>query len=384
VSRDDSQKVRICVGGDVVPVLGATPLFVEGNAGAVFGGLLDRFAAAHVTVVNLECPLIERPSPEEKAGRILGAPTASVNALSEAGLDAVGLANNHVMDHGAHGLENTLRALGEAGIGAFGAGRNIADASRPLVFERSGIRIALMGVAEHEFCIAGERSPGACPLDAARFVRAVEEHRSRFDLLVVLVHGGMDYYPYPSPRLADTCRFFVERGASAVLCQHSHTPGCHEIYRDGLIVYGQGNLVFDTNAPRRNGADWHRGFLVEVELTRRGLSGFDLVPYVQFEGEAGVREMDPSQGREFLAAVQGRSEEITVDGRIAELWREHCETLVDGCLSDVHGDRGALRWLNLASRWLRLKYRGRSRLRALNAIRRETHREVLETILRRR
>ena len=83
------------------------------------------------------------------------------------------------------------------------------------------------------------------------------------------MHGGNEGYPYPSPRLMDTCRFLVEQGANAVICQHSHCVGCYEEYRGGHIVYGQGNLIFDASIPPPG---WNEGVLVRLHISENGNS----------------------------------------------------------------------------------------------------------------
>ena len=64
------------------------------------------------------------------------------------------LANNHILDHGPQGLESTLQAAEAAGIATFGAGRDREEAAAILVRTVGGIRIGILGVAEHEFSIA--------------------------------------------------------------------------------------------------------------------------------------------------------------------------------------------------------------------------------------
>ena len=104
------------------------------------------------------------------------------------------------------------------------------------------IKIGFIGLSEHEFSLATEESWGANPLDLIDYIRNIKANSSEYDYLVVLLHGGSEHYPFPSPRLMETCRFLVEEGANAVVCQHSHCAGCYEEYLGRHIVYGQGNL----------------------------------------------------------------------------------------------------------------------------------------------
>ena len=169
--------------------------------------------------------------------------------------------------------------LPSAKIETVGAGRNLSKARRIFIKTIKGIRLGILGIAETEFSIATENSYGANPLDLIDVVRNIASNREYFEHLIILFHGGNEGYPYPSPRLQNTCRFFIEQGALAVICQHSHCAGCYEKYRDGYIVYGQGNLIFDY-PPARNDRKWTEGFLVLLKISKRN-SEMELIPFIQ-------------------------------------------------------------------------------------------------------
>jgi poly-gamma-glutamate capsule biosynthesis protein CapA/YwtB (metallophosphatase superfamily) len=145
---------RIIVGGDTCPIGRNRGLFEVGDARALLDDLLPEFEQADLSIVNLECPLIRKESPILKEGPVLGAPEACVNGLKAMGVDVAGLANNHIMDHGAQGLRTTIGALQEHGIAHVGAGENLAEARKILVREIKGVRIGILAMAEHEFGIA--------------------------------------------------------------------------------------------------------------------------------------------------------------------------------------------------------------------------------------
>src|SRR5712671_5940723 len=102
-------QIKVVIGGDVCPGGRDLSLFQEGNAAGLFHDLLEEFATADLSLVNLECPLIEQQSPIRKTGPVLGAPSDCVKGLVNSHIRCVGLANNHILDHGAKGVENTLR-----------------------------------------------------------------------------------------------------------------------------------------------------------------------------------------------------------------------------------------------------------------------------------
>ena len=91
------------------------------------------FRAASLVIANLECPLIDKPTPISKTGPVFGEDSASINGIRAAGIDVLCLANNHILDHGAEGLENTLAVCAKAGVSTVGAGANLASARQVLV-----------------------------------------------------------------------------------------------------------------------------------------------------------------------------------------------------------------------------------------------------------
>ena len=372
------RETKILIGGDVCPMHRNAPIFCAGDARALFNDLVEEFEAADLTIVNLECPLIERPTPIAKTGPVLGAATESVKGLAQGRIRCVGLANNHVLDHGAPGLENTLRACAGAGIQTFGAGKNLEEAGRMLVVRAGSLRIGLLGASEQEWSIATENSPGANPLDLIECTRALNDHRDKVDFAIVLLHDGAEYYPFPSPRLRKVCRFLIEQGAGMVVCQHSHCAGAHEAYRHGHIIYGQGNLIADSPGRDHN---WHEGFLIHLTIAPDLSARWQPIPFTQSDSSPGARRMSPEQERAFLASLGERSEAIKDDRFVARNWRQFCLEQQHSVMSFVLGHGRLLRRLNINGGLIRLWHR-KQRLRKLrNCFACDIHREVFMEVV---
>ncbi len=373
--------ISLLVAGDLCPIGGNLPLFVNGEAAGLFTDLLPEFERADFSIVNLECPLVRAEQPIRKIGPVLGAPRESVRGLAAAGIDAVNLANNHILDHGPDGLLSTLEACRENGIVTVGAGRNIRKAREVLVRKVKGIRVGVLAAAEHEFGFAGTDRPGANPIDPISLVREIDSRRGEIDFLLVLLHAGNEHYPYPRPGLRDLCRFLVERGADAVICQHSHVPGCWEFYRSGHIVYGQGNFLFDLPAPH---SAWKQGMLLRFEIAGPGRTKMELIPCRQNRGKPGVVRMSPEEEKIFREGFLARSEEIRDPAVLEKRWRKFCRRQERSLLHLLHGRNSLLR--RLAARagfsgWLDPPGRSRNRL---HLVRCESLREALISVLERR
>lgn len=371
-------EVKVIIGGDICPVRRNVPYFINGDAPNLWNDLLAEFESADLTVANLECPLIERRTPITKTGPVLEASSECINGFVRGHIRCLGLANNHILDHGAVGLEKTLRVCSAAGIQTFGAGRNLEEAGKMPVVKGGGLRIGLMGAAEEEWSIATENSPGANPLDLIDCARMLRRQRDAYDFLIFLLHDGAECYPYPSPRLRKVCRFLIEEGADIVVCQHSHCAGAYEEYGDGHIIYGQGNLIHD--APEREDA-WHEGFLIRLFIAPDLSARWEPVPYVQSDARPGVRRMSPKRERAFLQDLAQRSLAIKDEAFVTQAWKELCHEHRHAVMSFVFGHGRLLKRLN-RSGWVVKHIHGKQRLREIrNCVVSDTHREALLEVL---
>ncbi|MFP4501376.1 MAG: CapA family protein [Candidatus Hydrogenedentota bacterium] len=370
--------VRILIGGDTFPGGCNLPCFEQGDAHALLGGLLPEFEAADLRLVNLECPLIDAETPISKVGPNLGAPVACAHGLKAMGIDVACLANNHIMDHGAQGLRSSVAALEANGIAHVGAGENLAAARRLHVHAVGGVRVGILAMAEHEFSIAGAHTPGANPLDVIDFVRRMEADRAACDVLIVLCHAGALHHPYPSPALLKMARFFVEQGADAVLCQHSHCVGCIETYRGAPIVYGQGNFLFD-HGPRP--AAWYEGLLVTLTIAAGGAVEARCIPVRQCAEEPGVCRMPQAQEAAFADALDARSAALADETFVEQQWQAFCRERRRYYLNRIRGRRGLVRRVVSKFGMHGNRTAPAAVRQQLHLVRCESHREALTTVL---
>ncbi|HXJ60598.1 MAG TPA: CapA family protein [Verrucomicrobiae bacterium] len=371
-------ETRIVIGGDVCPSPPDAQYFCTGNAHRLFNDLLGEFATADLTVANLECPLIDKQSPIAKTGPVLQAPTAAIKGIVRSHIGCLGLANNHILDHGAAGLESTLRACAYEGVQTFGAGRTLEEAGRMLILKAGPWRIGLLGASEQEWSIATDTTPGANPLDLIDCARTLNSQRPGVDFAIVLLHDGAEFYPLPSPRLRKVCRFLIEQGAGMVICQHSHCAGAYETYGSGHIIYGQGNLIADSPG-RDNG--WHEGFLIRLILKSDLSASWQPVPYTQSALRPGARRMTPERERAFLDDLAERSEAIKDDNFVARAWEQFCRSRQHSLMSFVLGHGRLLRRLNRNGGLVRLVH-GKQRLREIrNCVMSDTNRELFLEVL---
>lgn len=294
--------MSIIFGADIVPTEKNIEQFKSGDTEYLVGKeLLDELADADFRVFNLETPLINHLSPINKVGPTLGADAGAVYGLKKLGVDLVTLANNHILDHGEQGLLCTQRVLSENGIDYFGVGETNQKASKPYIYtDVNGKRIGIYACVEHEFSITEDGILGANPFDALESFDHVAALKKQCDFCAVLYHGGKECYRYPSPDLQRVCRKFVDCGADMVICQHTHCIGCEEKYKNSVIVYGQGNFLFD----KVNNEYWATGLLIRLE------NDFSL-SYIPVKKDGNkVRKAEKSEAEHILSDFNKRSESI--------------------------------------------------------------------------
>lgn len=238
--------MKIIIGADIVPTKSNFELFSAGNAKALVGSELSEvLSTASYRIFNLEVPLTNVEKPISKCGPNLIAPEECIAGYKSLGIDLLTLANNHILDQGVQGLNNTLKVLEQANIAYTGVGQTLEEATVPYMFKFGDKTIGVYACAEHEFSIASEHSAGVNPIDLLESPDHIEALKKQCDFVIVLYHGGKEHYRYPSPNVQKTCRKLVDKGADLVVCQHSHCIGCEEKYQGATIVYGQGNFLFD-------------------------------------------------------------------------------------------------------------------------------------------
>lgn len=372
---------RVLIAGDINSHKINEDVFSRGDADAILGDLKTVFEDADLVIANLEAPLVDKQTPVAKSGSVLGVPSECIAGFTEIGIDILGLANNHTMDHGNQGLSNTLAVAHAAGIECVGAGKDLDEASRILVREVAEHRIGILALAEHEFGIATRTSSGVCPFDPVVFGRAIATHKDSYDSLIVLLHGGNEYYRYPRPSLQQACRYLVELGADIVSCQHSHIVGCYEEYRGGHIIYGQGNFICSgENKP----SSWHEGLLVSVDLDNNGVR-VESIPVVQSEsGNPGAMRMQGRRLAEFQSEFRSRNTEVLDPSIVDARWDEFCSRKRNEYLRRYGALHRAFRLLDRVTGYIRfLLGRNRMRLDHLNLLQCESHREVLINVLSR-
>ncbi len=216
-----------------------------------FGEVSELLAAPDYTAVNLETTVAEPDvgSPLDKT-YVFKSPPASVQLLADAGVDAVSLANNHTLDYRREGLLRTIELLDGGGITNFGAGEDAAAAYRHRLVDVGDWKVGFVGFT-HVECgwVADDttrwpEAAWACPGFEDRTIAAVAAADDVADLVVVMVHWGIQLDSCPQPYQRDLAAAWVAAGADLVVGSHPHVLQGVERIGDAWVVYSTGNFAF--------------------------------------------------------------------------------------------------------------------------------------------
>ena len=336
--------MKLYIGADFVPTDINKRLFEEGHGEALVGKeLYEILKQSDLNVFNLEVPLTDAETPIVKFGNNLIAPSKTVYGYKALEPIFLTLANNHSLDQGVEGLTTTLNLLKQHEIAHAGAGANLKEAKEPFIFEKDGVRIGFYLCTENEFTMATCHSMGANPFDVLDSFDEVAALKEQCDYVIVLYHGGKEFYRYPSPMLQRYCHKFVDRGANLVICQHNHCVGSREDYNGGSIIYGQGNFIFNSDFYVNHQDFVKDAMLINVEATK---DSFVVTELPIRRTDNGTRLATEAEAAETLAGYKNRSEEIKDAHFVISNYKAFADTHVKRYLREFLGRSFIIRAIN--------------------------------------
>ncbi|WP_342428637.1 CapA family protein [Paenibacillus sp. FSL L8-0158] len=271
-----------------------------------------------LTMANLETPVTTNGVGALNKTYVYKSSPKALTGLAAAGIDAVNLANNHILDQGTGGLLDTLKYLDEKGIAHAGAGRNAKEAYAPHYFERKGIKIALLGttrVMPEANWNAGAKLPGvAGAYDSTAIVKSIREARMQADLVIVIAHWGKERATALEPHQTELSHAFIDAGADLVIGGHPHVLQGMEQYKGKWIAYSTGNFIFSKSTVP---ATWDTA-IFQATCTRKGACEMKLTPYRAELGQPiPLKDTEASKILQRVAALSPGNVSIGMDGTVS-------------------------------------------------------------------
>lgn len=373
-------KVRILISGDYCPIGRNVQLIQNEKYKELFNGFELFKDDVDLGIVNLECPITSSNNKIQKTGPCLkNGNINSLKALNFAGFDLVTLANNHIRDYGDEGIKDTLNNLKLVGIEHVGAGMDSNEAKKTFIKNINGKVVAVVNIAENEFCSAKKSSAGAHTFDLIENIKQIRELRQNVDFLILIYHGGREHYQLPTPELRKIFRFFIENGVDAIVGHHTHCFSGLEYVNGKPIIYSLGNFIFDYKPKYRKGP-WTEGYSCILEFDNNQID-VKIIPHYQGRESSSVLELvkDKKQ-EEFLSRISELNEIIIDDSKFIEHWNTYLKTQTKYYLANFLIANRYLRYIFIKG-LIPLVFSKKRLLLLLNLIRCETHNEISRNVI---
>ena len=264
---NDQAAVSVVFAGDIM--LEGAPARAMRRGQDPFAGVAHLFKNADLRLGNLECVVATVGSVEPDKPNVFRVHPSSLRYVRRH-FDAVGLANNHSGDYGPKAFAQMLSLLKQAGLGYYGGGHDLKEAHTPLIVERQGVRIAILGYDEFQprNFEADHDRPGVAWSEDEQVVRDIADARRvwKADVVIPVMHWGWEE-PVANHRQRALARLMIDAGADAVIGGHPHQLQDTETYKGKPIFYSLGNFVFEGFPDKVNNVAW----VVRLELDRQGV-----------------------------------------------------------------------------------------------------------------
>lgn len=227
-----------------------------------FNTVLDAFEQLpNLIVANLEGPITASRAMYQKSLSFAFDPDI-VHVLKKYNFGLLSLANNHGLDQGKLGYEDTKKYLADVGIKYFGHGAR--EEYEDVWIEKVGsTRIAIIGLNLTDHRVADNK-----------IKELIEQAAGKSDVVVVFVHWGVEYERFPSFEQKRLARLFIDSGVDAVIGHHPHVVQTIEEYKSKIIFYSLGNFIFDQYFSKET----QEGLAIGLTLTTT-TTAYQLIPY---------------------------------------------------------------------------------------------------------
>lgn len=315
-SETEGDIISLALVGDILPAARVLELMNQNGYDYPYSEVKAILSAADITAGNLESSITTRGTAADDKQYLFRAPPEVLPAMKEAGFDYLSLANNHTLDFGWEGLQDTMDYLDDVELQHSGSGNDDTEAFTPAYIESNGITVAFVSVTRVVPVTewkADRKHPGLAEAYAPdRAVAAIKTAKENADLVVVMVHWGEERKETPVAHQTDLAYRFVDAGADLVVGSHPHVLQGFEAYKGKWIAYSLGNFVFSTTASSKTSETG----VLNAECNKEGVCSLKFQP--MFATNSQPAPMDAVKGNELLERLSALSFGATVkeDGSI--------------------------------------------------------------------
>ena len=262
---------------------------------------------ADIAMANLEAPLTNRTDAFMEKEFVLKHSPDAVGAIKNAGFDVLTLANNHIMDYGPAGLQDTMSILDKAGIKHTGAGKNSKAARTPVIVKIKNKKIAFLAyslVFPEEYYATDDSSGTAQGVfdNIKSDIKNISKHA---DIIIISFHWGEEKMKYPKEYQVQLAHLAIDNGASLVIGHHPHVIQGVEKYKNGLIFYSLGNFVFGSFGQAI--LERPEGMIALLSFSQNGVISGEIIP-LNVDNRDVLFQPKPLHSEKFDAAIKNIQE----------------------------------------------------------------------------
>jgi poly-gamma-glutamate capsule biosynthesis protein CapA/YwtB (metallophosphatase superfamily) len=309
MSKNNEVTIQIGLMGDVMIGRLVNEHMTYAPETYIWGDLLSTIKGNDFNIINLEAALTHSEKIVQKVFNFKADPH-KVRALTVASIDAANLANNHILDYSEEGLLETLITLDQAKIKHTGAGRNISEASKPVIADVKGIKIGILGCTDNEpGWLATSSKPGIKYLevgDISSIKADIQKVRDQVDLLILSIHWGPNMVERPSQKFKQFAHDLIDCGVDLIHGHSAHIFQGVEVYKKKLILYDTGDFIDDYYVDPRLRNDF--SFLFLVRYSKKGIQELRLIPVLIRNFQ--VNKANEEDARQIMKRMQKFSKEM--------------------------------------------------------------------------
>ena len=308
------------------------------NFDAFFREVQPIVAAADYSSTNFEAPIAGAAS-GYTGYPLFNSPDEIAAAFKTAGFDLVVTANNHILDQGYQGALRTLEILHQNGLDTVGVYPDPLASQQFLIKNIKGIRVGYLG---YTYSTNGIPVPNDMPylvnyLERDKIMDDIGRLRPQVDVLVLVLHWGVEYSPQPTQEQKALAREFCEAGADIILGSHPHVIQTMEIIPEGdrncFVIYSMGNFISDQRGLERNS-----GIILQIEFSKNLTTGQTVLKKIDYIPTYSHSYYDGRRQQFRVVPVEQTIEKIH-QGQELYLNKDHIPTL-QGVLNDTRSRLG--------------------------------------------
>jgi len=236
-------------------------------------------SSADLAMVNLETAITERGDPVPKSFHFRS-PAESFTALRAAGVDVANMANNHALDYGPIGMQDTFDAIASSKFPVVGIGHDAAEAYGGRRTVIKGQRISIFGALDRvepalipEWGATETKAGVALSTERERFLAPIRAARPESDTIIVFMHWGTEQTHCASPAQVDLLDDLLAAGADIVVGSHEHREFGAGRKGSAFVAFGLGNFVY-----WREDDESGRTGILQVKATGQQVDSYSWVP----------------------------------------------------------------------------------------------------------